>query len=211
MKNTLVLLLIGLLITTNVVVLMLYFLKGDSSSVPSAAADVGSVASVAQEFLDIPEAERIQTEPTSTVYSAKVGKFSVDIDKEYRIIVELDGGTDGLKSTKLKIGRETPISPGVVSLAANDYVLIEAYPSNVNGTRDQFVTADTALQGNISDEMASEVDGTPARKFNLNGVGKTTKYYFERGGTTYLIEAWDISSGDTQVMLGDVLRGFSFI
>ena len=139
-----------------------------------------------------------------------IGKFALSLDPEYTIGVEVDGTFDGVSSTQLVIGRSSKENTSLVSLALNDYVRIEAYPSKGFGTRDQFITSDTSIQAGFAKETKAKVSGVEARLFVLDGVGENRKYYFENDGITYLIEAWDLSMGDNQVMLEAVLSGFSF-
>ena len=218
MKTTITWLFVGLLLISNVVLGLLLF-TGDEASEGSEAlaTDVGSEIAGEEELFmsddtveEVLAAETVVEEETNTTYTAKAASFTLDIDEDYVVVVEKDGGVEAEQSTLLKIGRKNLENTGNIELHADDYVKVSAFPSNFNGTRDQFVTNDTALQGNVATEASSQIDGTQARKFTLNGVGKTIKYYFERGGETYLIEAWDVSSGDTQVMLNDVVDGFRF-
>ncbi len=206
MKTTVVWLIFGLLVITNIVLgLLLMTGEGSEATAQENTTEVaGESTDASQSSVEAGSAPQKPGE-----YSAKASKFTLALPEEYRIIVRHDGGEDSYRSTQLTIGRTTG-SSGPVESAADDYVKIEAYPSDVNGTRDQFVTADTALQGNSADEAAKKIDGTDARQFTLEGVGKTVKYYFERDGMTYFIEAYDVSSGDTQLMLDDAIRGFRF-
>ena len=215
MKTTTTWLVIGFLTISNAVFALLYFTGDDPEATPVAnttevveEAEVAGATDVMQEA--VKEVEVSSDNPDRSQYDAVSANFSLDLDPRYQVVVEKDGGSDELRSTILKIGRKGADENGTISLRADDYVKVEAYPSAINGTRDQFVTNDTALQGNFADEAASKVDGVQARKFTLEGVGKTVKYYFERDGITYFIESWDVSSGDTQVMVDDVVRGFSF-
>jgi len=205
MKNTVIWLLFGMLVISNAV-LALLLITDESSDRAQAQSTPTEVAT--QTPLDEEASLGVVSERYE--YAAQAADFSLSLGGEYRIVVENDEGSGKLRSTKLRIGRGSSSLPNAVQAAANDYVKVEAYPSSSNGTRDQFVNNDTALQGNFADESASSVDGVQARRFELEGVGKTVKYYFERQGLVYFIEAWDVSSGDTQIMLDDVLRGFNF-
>lgn len=215
LKTTITWLVMGLLVISNIVLAMLYFSSGDEEPGVASTENVEQISEdVAPAEENVAQSEEtVEVLPASenrTIYEAKASKFSLNIPSEYQVVVDRDGGSGGLHSTMIKIGRKNADEHGSVSLAADDYVKIEAYPSDVNGNRDEFVTNDTALQGNSADESSTNIDGTQARRFTLNGVGKTIKYYFERGGVTYFIEAWDISSGDTNIMLDDVIGGFRF-
>ena len=219
MKTTIAWLVIGALVISNLVLGMLYFTSKDSDGVAATASSAESA--VERSGNDAPEEqtpviihEEAQAEGVAvedkTKFSSETSNFELSISGDYQVIVEKDGGRGGQRSTTLKIGRKNADENGSVSLGANDYVKIEAYPSDINGTRDQFVTNDTALQGNIADEASTKIDGVQVRKFTLKGVGETIKYYFEHKGNTYFIESWDVSSGDTAVMLRDVVKGFNF-
>ncbi len=213
MKNTVIWLIFGLLVISNAVLALLFLNeRGKAASLAQPVAASEDAGEVAGETTSEQETTVSAAEESNErgVYRAKAANFSLTLDDEYSIIVENDGGSDNLRSTKLRIARSGSDAEAPVMSGSDDYVKIEAYPSNVNGTRDQFVTNDTALQGNFADEAASKVDGTQARRFTLEGVGKTIKYYYERDGITYFIESWDVSTGDTQLMLDDVVRGFSF-
>ncbi len=207
-KTTLVWLAFGLLVISNLVLGLLFLMSEDDPVAVETPTE--TLPQVASEVTDEPRVSAPVDEGGTDTYKAKAASFNLDLDPEYRIIVENDGGNDRLRSTKLKIARGSAGESGPIMSEAADYVKVEAYPSKFQGTRDQFVTADTALQGNFADEASTKIDGVQARKFTLEGVGKTIKYYFERDGITYFIESWDISSGDTKMMLDDVVRGFTF-
>lgn len=214
MKTTLVWLALGMLVISNAVFAMLYFTKNDNAASVTTVANTTEEPAptdvAAEEFPNM--ASQVATEATAerTSYDAVAANFELNISPNFQVIVEKDGGDGSLRSTILKIGRKGTDDSGAISLKTDDFVKIEAFPSDVNGTRDQFVTSDTALQGNSADEAASEIDGVQARKFTLEGVGRTVKYFFERDGITYFIESWDVSSGDTLSMLNNVVKGFSF-
>jgi hypothetical protein len=142
-------------------------------------------------------------------YTAKIGKFQLELDSEYVIVIHKDGTFDGVDSTDLRIARAQ--GNGVAENLINDSVKIEAYPTKVNGTRDQFVTSDTVLQASSAKEERALVDGADARRFTVDTLGRTVKIYFENGGTTYLIEAWDTTNPETELMLEAVVRGFNFL
>ena len=167
-------------------------------------------ASAHQSFIsDAPESAPVEVVPVS--YQADVGKFKLDLDQFYSIIVHLDGDFEGGPSTKLEVGRKVNGTEGVFSAYLNDYVKIEAYPSSTHGGRDQFVNTDTVLGAASAIEEPASIDGVQARKFTVNTLGRTEKIYFENNGVTYLIEAWDTANGGTQDTLNDVIRGFSFV
>lgn len=212
MKTTLAWLAFGALIISNAVFAMLYFTGDEAPADTARSSEVGEVAGESKQVMMSEASAEAAAEQVQdrTSYTAEAAPFSLDLDSTYQVVVEKDGGADSERATQLKIGRKNTDEFGSVSLRADDYVKVEAYPSDFNGTRDQFITNDTALQGNFADESSSSVDGIQARRFELEGVGSTIKYYFEREGITFFIEAWDVSSGDTQVMLDDVVRGFSF-
>ena len=211
MKHTILWLVFGLLVISNAVLALLLFTGDeDQSQAQSTPVELEEQTEVAGAVDGQPQVTAEEVVESDSSYDAQAANFSLDLSDSYQVIVEKDGGADSLRSTKLRIARSVSGSDSTVKAPADDYVKLEAYPSAINGTRDQFVTNDTALQGNFADEASSSVDGTQARRFTLEGAGKTIKYYFERDGNTYFIEAYDVSSGDTQLMLDDVVRGFSF-
>lgn len=143
-------------------------------------------------------------------YSAKIGKFTLALDPSYVIGVEIDGTFDGTASTQLKIGRSSKENTSVVSLAINDYVEIKAYPASVQGGVDEYVQGDTDVQAGIAKRSKTTVAGIEATKLEVDSIGSTERYVFEHNNVLYEIEAWDLSMGDTRVMLNDVIGGFSF-
>lgn len=215
-KKLLLTLLIGLLIISNLVFGALYWLERGSTTNKMANSNADSSIENSDQTNFTVESSvnslALDENRQTTTYKSTVGKFALEINSEYIIAEESQvGGETPQDSVRIKVGRVTSSKDGIIALAANDHILIEAFNSKVNGTRDQFVTADTALQAGFSKESRSKIDGIDVRRFDLDGVGSTIKYYFERSGVTYLIEAWDVSSGDTEVMLKDVIEGFSFI
>lgn len=216
MKTTLVWILIGALVISNAVLSLLFLTDTEQpttgqNAVRDVFADQESATEKETVAVATARQEQLETADTQpTTYESKTSQFALELAPEYVVVVEKDGGANELKSTILKLARRGD-NPASVSLGADDFVTIEAYPTKTNGTRDQFIAADTALQGNSAKESEANIDGTPARKFVLEGVGETIKFFFERGDITYHIEAWDVSSGDTRRMVDDAVRGFSFL
>ncbi len=213
MKNTILLLAVGLLFISNLVIGTLYLLeKGSDANIVAANSNVGNTTDLLAQTdnSNLAKQQPEQKPSDNVIYKSAIGHFSLELDNEYEIAVSQDSGADSNKLTKLQVGRRIFDKNGVISLGLDDYTKVEAYPSKFNGNRDQFVTADTALQSANFIESSQLIDGVKSRKFIIDGVGKTVKYYFERNGMTYLIEAWDTSSGDTSVMLNDVVKGFNF-
>jgi hypothetical protein len=213
MKKTILWLVFGLLVTLNIVTASLYWIEisPDETNSAGAATDIEADAEITPEQFAVPQTEtsRAEKKTDMATYAAKIGKFTLTIDPAYRIVVELDGGAEGGDATKLRIAKMVSDEAGVVMMPINEMVKIEAYPTKTNGSRDEFVTADTTLQATSAKESTANVGGVQARKFIVDGLGESAKYYFESNGTTYLIEAWDITTGDTQAMLDEVLSGFS--
>ena len=212
MRTTIGWLVFGLLITSNVVLGLLYITKDSGSTGSASQSPQAEVAGQqTDQFPSMGEDSAVSIDSDEMVeYEAVASNFKLSLSSNYQVVVERDGGDGSLRSTIVRIGRKGAGVNDAISLRSDDYVKIEAYPSDVNGTRDQFVTNDTALQGNEADETATTIDGVEARKFTLNGVGKTIKYYFERDGITYFIESWDVDSGDTLPLLNNVVKGFRF-
>lgn len=216
MKQTLTWLAFGLLATLTVVFAALYWIEiSPDADEPTARADEQAETETKTQTFSSDATSSTAVEKTEqripTVnYEANVGKFKLALDPIYRVVVELDGDDQSGRATKIQIAREKQEAPGVIEMPLTAYVKLEAYPSKTHGTRDEFITSDTTLQDTTSKESAGNVAGVKARKFTITGLGETVKYYFESSGTTFLIEAWDVKTGDTQAMLDAVLAGFTF-
>ena len=159
---------------------------------------------------DITPGESKETVASETTYSAKIGKFSLQLPSAYAVVQDLDGGGEGGPATFISVGTKIEGNAAVINNSMFENVEIFANPN-----RAQFQTLQAFIDEEIpADQIVSrnniEVAGVSAQSFELTGLAENQAIYFEKNNIFYTIKLFNSAPPERQAMLQTVISGFSF-
>ncbi len=155
-----------------------------------------------------------QTEDPSTKdvqytnYTAKIGKFTLQLPEKYTVVQRLDGGGEGGEATIITLAQKVKDTDTV----ATNYLVpteIRAITNLHNESLESYIEAyRTGLLQGATEENAISIDGTQARVFNVPGIGNTKYVFFTKNNVLFSASFDDTPQGNAE--FGDFVGGFKF-
>lgn len=179
-----------------------------SSRVSNLESEVEALIQEKEQLATPEEGEEDENEEidTQTVYQAEVGKFTLSLPNEYKVVQKNDGGGEGGASTRLLIAKTTD-EAGVYTSSIGNEVTIFAMPlENRNVSYRESVDNRTSNE-TIIEQNTRTIDGMEAEVYVIGGIGTSKEIYFGNNDMLYEITV----SGDTEEAnkkLDAVIDGF---
>lgn len=144
-----------------------------------------------------------------TNYTAKIGKFTLQLPEKYTIVQKLDGGGEGGEATVITLAQKVNKNTDIVSTNYLVPTEIKAIRNLNNESLESYIEAyrDGLLQG-ATEENVISIDGVTARVFNVPEIGNTKYVFFTKNNVLFLASFDDTTQGNTE--FGDFVSGLKF-
>ncbi len=126
-------------------------------------------------------------EEKQTEYQAEVGKFTLTLPSEYKVIQQNDGGGEGGPSTQVLIAEETD-SPGVYTSSIWSQIVLSANPMEATNSSFRDRVDNTLRNSNVLEKSTTTIDGVEAEVYLVGGLGTMKKIYFANNDIFYEID-----------------------
>lgn len=160
-------------------------------------------------YLDLNSNVSSPDDNKSVTFDAKIGKFRLELPKDYVVINNVDGQTQNGPRTVVEIG-QTGDSNGLVTSPYLGKAVITATPlqqKSINEVLDAY-----NLDEPIVSEQDVEIDSQPANLLIINGEIYKELYYFEQTDILYVLYFENTDQSD---ILADqknaIIDGFTLI
>ncbi|MCU0667561.1 MAG: hypothetical protein MUF85_03005 [Patescibacteria group bacterium] len=145
-------------------------------------------------------------------YTAKVGKFRIDLNDQYAIILRLDGSFEGGPATQLQVGEPLAGVKNSINLPSLGEITINAVPaSNYSNNFDSFLAS--SFNEQLSNPIDSNLvfDGVEADAYRIDGLVTTDFFVFANQGIYYSVIIDNPDRENYQQILNDIASGFTFV
>lgn len=198
-------LVVALLLTLGgLVYFALDTMSNDASNNTESTTQEGDEALSDDSASDTDEAEAVDSDIVFKSKNEDVAPFQITLGKDYGIVVQNDGPTEGGSLTSLLIA--TKEATGIYQSQAINDITVRAQP-NYQTFADWKTERISGAE--VISEEAVKVGGVSATKYTLDGLSTHYLYVFQKDDTYFAITDW--SSANAAPKIEDVLSGFSFV
>lgn len=155
-------------------------------------------------------AEPAKTENPETVYSAKVGKFTITLPGSYTVIQQLDGPFEGGPATDISIGTKSDNQGLVISNVEPAQMKIEAVPNSSKAYTFAKWLKEKTPTDTYKKAGTMKVGDKTGQLYKKSGLIASQVLFVENNKIFYTFEVPDYGDGKAQKNLEMLVKGFKF-